>query len=54
MIIGLAFICEPCKEAGNVIMDAPPEVIQLAKRSKHNQCVGGTHCDCQHRVKRTK
>lgn len=45
----LSFICNPCKEAGTV--KASNILLTLeAKRAKHANCLGGTHCECQHRV----
>jgi hypothetical protein len=51
----LSFICDPCKQAadmGPIVTGSAVSLVKLmAKRSKHSQCPGGTHCDCQHRVR---
>jgi hypothetical protein len=47
-------ICEPCRTAA----DRQPEVgedaiiAELAQVELHSQCLGVTHCACQHRAAR--
>lgn len=38
-------ICEPCREAGLIGEDLPLE----DARNLHDDCKGGTHCNCQHK-----
>jgi hypothetical protein len=47
----LSFICDPCKEAGNV-KEEHSLLRKMAKENLHMQCKGGTWCFCQHRVGR--
>lgn len=42
------FICTPCKAAGVIPRDKP--LFAVEKKALHNQCRGGSWCDCQHRV----
>ncbi len=46
------FICIPCRSAA----DAKPDGLldlDSVKKAMHEQCQGGTHCDCQHRVRKS-
>jgi len=46
----LSFICQSCKEAGE-LPDGNNEPFRLILKSTlHDKCKGGTHCDCQHRI----
>lgn len=47
-------ICPPCREAGNWNKDAPlyevSEKAWVMAGLNHGDCLGKTHCDCQHKV----
>lgn len=42
-------ICEVCKEAGRIARERGEDITVEAVRELHKDCLGGTHCDCQHR-----
>lgn len=46
----ILFICNVCIKASKIVTGSVPGLIDI-KKSAHNQCPGGTWCDCQHRVK---
>lgn len=46
------FICDPCKSAENVITTTNKLFVLEAKKGVHSKCLGGTWCDCQHKVGR--
>ncbi len=49
-MMGLAFICEPCKSGADI---TATDVLKMrAKKDWHDKCLGSTRCDCQHKVKK--
>jgi hypothetical protein len=43
-------ICKTCKTGADI--KVKNELSIIVKRDWHNQCKGGTHCACQHRLGR--
>ncbi len=46
------FICTPCKKAADSPVSSISPLILDTRKSGHSACLGGTYCDCQHRVTR--
>ncbi len=48
--MGLAFICKPCKTGADIKAGDANPLGKKVKKTWHDQCVGTTWCDCQHRI----